>query len=138
MGAMLGGIRRGQEGEEGRCAPQCSRAPTAMWRASPCCAQVEGDELLGRLGLSAALGSTPSRANAGAMVLESLRRRVRSLARDLPRFPSLVIARASLTPQGAFAEAQAEYLRPRDAEVRPFAPTLPLLSVKLFYPADLP
>jgi quinolinate synthase len=60
---------------------------------------------------------TPSRANGFANMLETMRRRTRSLICQLPRFPSLVITADSLEPQGTFAEAQAKYLRPESCQV---------------------
>ncbi len=62
--------------------------------------------------------TTPSRANAAHNVWEALRRRVAALVRDYPRFPSLRITKDEITPQGAFAEAQAQYLSPDQKEVR--------------------
>jgi hypothetical protein len=84
--------------------------------------QVDDVELLRELqpvlGDAAAIAAAvPSRANAAANVLESLRRRTRTLVADYPRFPSLLIRCDGLEPQGAFAEAQAEYLTPDPAEV---------------------
>jgi len=87
---------------------------------------------------------TRSRAAAAANILEAMLLRARSLVREYPRFPSLLIsagdmpeqpqqqepsnnggaaaaaaaaASGGLTPQGAFAEAQAAYLEPNMAEV---------------------
>jgi quinolinate synthase len=59
----------------------------------------------------------PSRANAAGNVLEAITRRVRALLHDYPVFPSLLITADQLTPQGAFAEAQAQYLSPDAAQV---------------------
>jgi quinolinate synthase len=59
----------------------------------------------------------PSRVNGFANMLETMRRRTRMLLRQLPRFPSLLVTADSLTPQGAFAEAQAQYLEPDPAQV---------------------
>lgn len=52
-------------------------------------------------------------------MLETAKRRVRGLAggSDLPQFPSLLLTADAIEPQGAFAQAQAEFLRPADAEV---------------------
>ncbi len=61
--------------------------------------------------------STPSRANAAHNVWEAVRRRVAALVREYPRFPSLRITKDDITPQGAFAEAQAQYLSPNQDEV---------------------
>lgn len=46
-----------------------------------------------------------------------MKRRTRALRKQYPRFPSLRITADSLTPQGAFAEAQAQYLDPNTQEV---------------------
>ncbi|KAF5842215.1 hypothetical protein DUNSADRAFT_8614 [Dunaliella salina] len=98
---------------------------------------------------------TRSRAAAAANVLEAMLLRARSLVRQYPRFPSLLIsagdmpeqpqqepsingngngsaaaaaaataASGGLTPQGAFAEAQAAYLEPNAAEVLALVHTL--------------
>lgn len=50
---------------------------------------------------------TRSRANGFLNMLESMKRRARQLAGDLPTFPSLLITAAGTSAQGAFAEAQA-------------------------------
>lgn len=49
--------------------------------------------------------------------MEAIQRRVRALIGDLPCFPSLLIGRDSLIPQGTFAEAQAQYLQPQAQQV---------------------
>jgi quinolinate synthase len=59
----------------------------------------------------------PSRASGAANLLASIQRRTRMLTTQLPRFPSLLITRDSLQPQGAFAEAQAQYLQPDAQQV---------------------
>jgi hypothetical protein len=60
----------------------------------------------------------PSRANGLANMLDTIKRRTRALVKDLPRFPSLRITAGELTPQGTFAEAQAQYLQPDQQQVR--------------------
>ena len=60
---------------------------------------------------------TPSRTNGVANMLETMKKRASMLAGALPRFPSLVITPTSLHPQGAFAEAQAQYLQPQPSQV---------------------
>lgn len=50
-------------------------------------------------------------------MLEAAKKRVRMLVEDLPRFPSLLISAEHIVPQGRFAEAQAEFLQPKPAEV---------------------
>lgn len=77
------------------------------------------------LGLGGAAGAiAPSRANGFANMLEAMKRRARLLTADLPRFPSLLITADALAPQGAFAEAQARYLRPDGAVVDALARVL--------------
>lgn len=60
---------------------------------------------------------TPSRSNGLANMLETMKRRSRMLIKDVPQFPSLIIRADELQPLGAFAEAQAEYLKPQPLEV---------------------
>ena len=60
---------------------------------------------------------TPSRAINFANLLETARKRVLLLAESPPRFPSLVISADRLEPQGDFAKAQAQYLKPNAAQV---------------------
>lgn len=80
---------------------------------------------LRQLGLSGAAGAiAPSRANGFANMLEAMKRRARMLTSELPRFPSLLISKDGLEPQGAFAEAQAQFLRPDAATVDRVARTL--------------
>jgi quinolinate synthase len=70
--------------------------------------------------LSLGLGDnvlTRSRTNGFLNMLEAAKRRARFLLGDLPRFPSLVVTRNGTEPQGAFAEAQDQYLRPDSATV---------------------
>ncbi|KAL6760200.1 hypothetical protein V8C86DRAFT_2558901 [Haematococcus lacustris] len=95
-------------------------------------------DLLSRLHLSAALTQQPqgsplpaplatpqgpgsharsSRAHAAGNVVESMWRKTRGLVQQLPRFPSLLITPHDLHPQGAFAEAQAEFLKPQPEQV---------------------
>ena len=84
----------------------------------PPCLQVD-DTLLQSLALGPAV-LQPSRANGFANMLETMRRRTRALApggRLLPRFPSLLVTADRLVPQGAFAEAQAQYLAPEQKQV---------------------
>jgi quinolinate synthase len=62
--------------------------------------------------MTAAATSAPSRSNPAGNVLQTIYKRTRALLGELPRFPSLMITADSLQPQGAFAEAQAQYLEP--------------------------
>ena len=68
------------------------------------------------LALGPALQS-PSRANAFRNMLSTLQKRARALSGNLPRFPSLLITADGLEPQGAYAEAQARFLRPQPEQV---------------------
>lgn len=61
---------------------------------------------LGALGLGDSV-LTRSRTNGFMNMLESMKKKARMATADLPRFPSLVISKGGLEPQGAFAEAQA-------------------------------
>ncbi|KAI8475551.1 MAG: hypothetical protein J3K34DRAFT_404537 [Monoraphidium minutum] len=77
------------------------------------------------LGLGGAAGGlAASRVNGFANMLEAMKRRARMLTSDLPRFPSLLITKDALEPQGAFAEAQAQFLRPDGAAVDALAASL--------------
>lgn len=60
---------------------------------------------------------TPSRAVNFANLLETARKRVLTLTERLPSFPSLIISADGLEPQGDFAIAQAQYLKPDSAQV---------------------
>jgi hypothetical protein len=81
---------------------------------------------------------TRSRAASAGNILEAMLKRARTLVRNYPRFPSLIISAggssspssngnssngtghaesSGLVPQGAFAEAQAAYLQPDETEV---------------------
>ena len=85
-------------------------------RASAVSRQVE-PEALSELQLGPAV-LTPSRNNGFLNMLEAMRKRARALSGGpLPSFPSLKISAADITPQGAFAEAQAQFLRPDPAQV---------------------
>ena len=78
--------------------------------------QVE-PEALSELQLGPAV-LTPSRNNGFLNMLEAMRKRARVLAGAvLPTFPSLRISAAEITPQGAFAEAQAQFLQPDPKQV---------------------
>lgn len=77
---------------------------------------LDAHAFLSQLGLGPAV-LAPSRAAGAANMVESIRRRTRLLMQQLPRFPSLLISRDSLQPQGAFAEAQAQYLQPDQQQV---------------------
>lgn len=59
----------------------------------------------------------PSRTNGFLNMLETMRKRTVMLTEHLPRFPSLRITGDAITPQGSFAEAQAQYLAPNAAQV---------------------
>ena len=72
--------------------------------------QVEPETLSG-FGLGPAV-LTPSRNNGFLNMLEAVKKRVRMLTEQLPRFPSLLISADAVIPQGRFAEAQAEFLQP--------------------------
>lgn len=78
---------------------------------------------LGALGLGDSV-LTRSRTNGFMNMLESMKKKARMATADLPRFPSLVISKGGLEPQGAFAEAQAKFLRPNDAMVDQLATLL--------------
>lgn len=81
-----------------------------------CCEQVE-PEALSALQLSPAV-LTPSRANGFMNMLEAMRKRARALSGAfLPAFPSLRVTANDVTPQGAFAIAQAQFLEPEPAQV---------------------
>lgn len=80
-------------------------------------------EDLDALALAPALAA-PSRTNAFRNMLSTLQQRARALFGDLPRFPSLLITADALTPQGAFAEAQARFLRPDGGQVERLAAVL--------------
>eukprot|EP00798_Chlamydomonas_sp_ICE-L_P025242 gene25242-10888_t len=59
----------------------------------------------------------PSRANGFANMFETMQKQARLLAGDYPKFPTLRIGRDELVPTGAFAEAQAQYLNPKQDQV---------------------
>ncbi len=81
-----------------------------------CCEQVE-PEALTALQLGPAV-LTPSRANGFMNMLEAMRKRARALSGAfLPTFPSLRVTANDVTPQGAFAIAQAQFLEPDPAQV---------------------
>ncbi|PRW56007.1 quinolinate chloroplastic [Chlorella sorokiniana] len=82
--------------------------PDEVLQVDPAC--------LGQLGLGPAV-LTRSRANGFLNMLESMKKRARMLAGDLPRFPSLLITAEGTAAQGAFAEAQNKFLRPDPAVV---------------------
>lgn len=72
-------------------------------------------------------GALPAstRMNALSNVAEAMRRAARYAADPLaPRFPSLLITGEDITPQGAFAEAQAQYLAPDQGQVSELASLL--------------
>lgn len=77
--------------------------PDEVLQVDPAC--------LGQLGLGPAV-LTRSRANGFLNMLESMKKRARLLAGDLPRFPSLLITADGTAAQGAFAEAQNKFLQP--------------------------
>lgn len=58
-----------------------------------------------------------SRVNAAGNVMETIKRRTAALVKQYPKFPSLLIKKDALEPQGAFAEAQAQYLQPDTTQV---------------------
>jgi quinolinate synthase len=78
--------------------------------------EVDGAAFLQMLNLGAGVVA-PSRAAGAANLLAAIQRRTRVLTTQLPRFPSLLITRDSLQPQGAFAEAQAQFLQPNAQQV---------------------
>ena len=59
----------------------------------------------------------PSRTNGFLNMLETMRKRTLMLTEQLPKFPSLIITGDDITPQGAFAKTQAQYLAPNQAQV---------------------
>jgi quinolinate synthase len=73
-------------------------------------------EMLSVLNLGPAV-MAPSRTNGFLNMLETMRKRTVMLTEHLPRFPSLRITGDAITPQGSFAEAQAQYLAPNAAQV---------------------
>lgn len=73
-------------------------------------------EMLSALNLGPAV-MAPSRTNGFLNMLETMRKRTVMLTEQLPRFPSLCITGDVITPQGSFAEAQAQYLAPDPAQV---------------------
>lgn len=73
-------------------------------------------EMLSALNLGPAV-MAPSRTNGFLNMLETMRKRTVMLTEQLPRFPSLCITGDAITPQGTFAEAQAQYLAPDPAQV---------------------
>jgi quinolinate synthase len=77
---------------------------------------VDGAAFLQALNLGPAL-ATPSRASGAANLFAAIQRRTRVLTTQLPRFPSLLITRDSVQPQGTFAEAQAQFLQPNAQQV---------------------
>ena len=76
---------------------------------------MDPEELKG-LGLGS-VALTPSRANGLLNMLEYMKKRARACCGALPSFPSLLITADGLIPQGPFAEAQAQYLKPNAAQV---------------------
>ncbi|KAF6252272.1 hypothetical protein COO60DRAFT_1287195 [Scenedesmus sp. NREL 46B-D3] len=81
---------------------------------------VDGTSFLNGLNLGPGVVA-PSRASGAANLLASILRRTRVLTTQLPRFPSLLISSDSLQPQGAFAEAQAQFLQPDAQQVKQLA-----------------
>jgi hypothetical protein len=72
----------------------------------PACPSPQVDPAcLSQLGLGPSV-LTRSRANGFLNMLESMKKRARLLAGDLPRFPSLLITAEATSAQGVFAEAQ--------------------------------
>jgi quinolinate synthase len=61
--------------------------------------------------------NSPSRTNSFRNMFNTLKKRANALEGSMPQFPSLVIRRNSLEPQGSFAEAQAQFLQPDSATV---------------------
>lgn len=72
---------------------------------------------------------SPSRANGFANMLETMQRQARLLITSYPVFPTLHIGRNSLTPSGAFAEAQVQYLNPKQNQVDELAAVLRAKSI---------
>lgn len=74
--------------------------------------------------------NSPSRNNSFRNMFNTLKKRANALAGNLPEeFPSLVIRRNSLEPQGAFAEAQAQFLQPDSETVSRLASLLQEKSI---------
>jgi quinolinate synthase len=84
---------------------------------------IEPAALLGGLGLGPAV-LAPSRAQGAGNMLEAIKRRTRRLTVELPRFPSLLISSDGVSPQGGFAEAQAQFLQPNQEQVLQLATML--------------
>ena len=59
-----------------------------------------------------------SRTNGFLNLVETLKRKTRMALKEFPKFPSLLITSSGLIPQGAFAEAQSQFLEP-DQEGQP-------------------
>ncbi|GLC33159.1 hypothetical protein PLESTM_000031000 [Pleodorina starrii] len=84
--------------------------------------------------LAAVLGPgvlSPGRTNGFANMVESAKKRARLLAapQTMAVFPSLRITADALEPQGTFAEAQAQYLRPDQQQVTQLAELLRAKSI---------
>jgi len=67
-----------------------------------------------------------SRQNGFKNALETIKRQARSLLNDFQNdpFPSLIVTKSGCEPKGSFAEAQAKYLTPDDAQVEMLAKLL--------------
>eukprot|EP01023_Acetabularia_acetabulum_P039447 TRINITY_DN3797_c0_g1_i2.p1 TRINITY_DN3797_c0_g1~~TRINITY_DN3797_c0_g1_i2.p1 ORF type:complete len:667 (+),score=133.56 TRINITY_DN3797_c0_g1_i2:137-2137(+) len=76
----------------------------------------QADEL-NELGLGPAVMGEKRHAGFRNM-LESMKKRARALYGEVPMFPSLLITKDNLEPQGAFAVAQAKYLKPNQDTVK--------------------
>jgi quinolinate synthase len=71
---------------------------------------------LDEISISSTLASS-SRTNSFRNMFNTLKKRANALVGELPRFPSLLVTKNTLTPQGTFAEAQARYLEPDSSTV---------------------
>lgn len=93
-------------------------------------------EMLSALNLGPAVMS-PSRTNGFLNMLESMRKRTVMLTEQLPQFPSLRITGDAITPQGSFAEAQAQYLAPDAAQVDALVKVCSAAAVVMLHVASI-
>jgi quinolinate synthase len=115
---------------------QHSRCSLLSVRPTPTATQVT-PEMLEGLGLGGDV-VTPSRASGVYNLLEGMRKRARQLtpggAACGEVFPSLTITADAITPQGAFAEAQATYLQPDPKMVQALVKVLTEKKVRAALP----